>query len=357
MKQYESIKYVKTGVFFLLFYLAVQYALPLIAPFIAGLSVAALVQKPAAVLSARIPWLTVRVCRIIMTTALIFAVTAVMYLLLCSVIEGAIAFCPGIPGQIDKLRQWIADASSGKENAGAWEKFTVFIASGANRCIRFFTENYRHYLPSVLGRSTRIISGIPSLMTGAVFAVLSALFACGDFDEIKSAVKGLLPGKAAETVSLVINTSVDTCCALIKTYGTVMLITFTELTAGLGIMALTGYGTGSIVTTALFISLIDIFPILGVGTVLIPWGLFELLSGRTVSGIMLLLMFVIIEAVRNWLEPRLIADKLALHPFFTLLGVYAGAKLFGAAGIIVMPPAMMIFRQLQRKKTDGADRL
>lgn len=346
-------KFIPYAFWFVIFYWGVKYALPLLAPFLLGLSAAAAVRKPAETLAARIPGLSARVCRIILTAALLFAVAAVLYLLLCSLIEGAVAFCPGIPGRIDSLRQWIADASAGREDAGAWEKFTAFIASGASRCIDLFTENYRDYLPSVLGRSTRLVSGIPSLLTAAAFAALSALFASADPDAVRASVRNLLPEEAAATVSRVIRTSVSTCAALMQTYGTLLLVTFAELCAGLGIMALTGHGTGRILPTALVIALIDILPVLGTGTVLVPWSLFEFLSGRTVSGIMLLVMFAVIEVVRNTLEPKLLAGRLALHPFFTLLGVYVGAKLFGAVGIFVMPPAMMIFRQLRVKPSDS----
>ncbi len=335
------------------FYLAVRYALPLIAPFIIGLSVAALVQKPAAMLSSRIPVLSRKVCCVILTSAIIFTSAAVIGFAVCSAVNGAMSFCPGIPQHLERLRRFVSDASSGSEGAGSWGKFTAFAASAAGWCLDFFSENYRQYLPSVIGRSTRLISGLPSLLTAVFFAVMSALFACGEFAGIRTSVRQLLPGKMADTLSLVIKTSVNTVSVLIKTYGTIMLITFAELVAGLGLMALTGHGTGNIITVSLIIALIDILPVLGTGTVLIPWGLFELISGRAVSGIMLIVMYAVIETVRSLLEPKLIAGRLALHPFFTLAGVYVGGKLFGASGIFVMPLAMMIFRRM-KEQTNGA---
>ncbi len=346
---------VKYTVYCIVFYLGVKYALALIAPFVIGLGIAAAVQKPAELLSSRIPRLSRKVCCVIMTSAVLFGAAAVIYLVICSAVNGAMSFCPGIPNHLDKIRQWVAAASYGAENAGTWEKFTAFVASGANWCMDFFTENYRQYLPSVLSRSTRLITGLPSLLTAAVFTLLAALFGSGEFNEIKKSVKRLLPEDIAAKVSLIIRTSVSTLSAMFKTYGLIMLITFGELTVGLGIMSFAGYGTGSIITVALVISLIDILPVLGTGTVLIPWGLFEIISGRLTSGIMLLVMFAVIEVIRNLLEPKLIAGRLEMHPFFTLAGVYVGGKLFGASGIIVMPLALMIFRQLLRQKNDAAD--
>ncbi len=352
---YSSKYPLKMILFPVLFYLAIKYALPLIAPFIFGLSIAALVQKPAALLSSRIPKLSRKLCCVILTSALIFASAAALCLIICSAVNGAVSLCPGIPAHLDSLRKFFSEASVNAKDASAWGKFTAFVASGANWCIDFFTENYRQYLPSVLGRSTRLVSGLPSLVAATVFAVMSALFACGEFGRIKASVKNWLSPQATAIVARLIKVSVSTVSALIKTYGTLMLITFAELVAGFGIMSLTGHGIGNIVTIALVISLIDILPVLGTGTILVPWGIFEIISGRFVSGMMLIVMYAIIETVRSLLEPKLIAGRLELHPFFTLAGVYIGGRLFGASGIFVMPLAMMIFREMRRQKNNAAD--
>ena len=345
----------KYGAYFALFYLGVKYALPLAAPFIIGLSVAALVQKPARLLSERIPALSYRTCCVILTSAVIFGTVAVVYLAVCSIVNGDMSFCPGIPEHLNRIRQFVNEVSNGAKGAGTWGKFTAFVASGASHCMDFFSENYRDYLPSVLRRSTSLFSGLPSLLTAAVFTALSAFFGCGNYRGIKEGIRRFLPQEAAEKTSLIIQTSVATLTEMMKTYGLIMLITFSELLLGLGIMNLAGFGTGNIITVALVIALIDILPVLGTGTVLIPWALFEFISGRVVSGIMLLILFAVVETVRNLLEPKLIAGKLELHPFFSLAGVYIGGKLFGAAGIFIMPLAMMIFRQIYSQKNSAAN--
>ena len=305
----DSKNIIRAAVYLIVFYFGVKYALPLTAPFLIGLGIAAAVQKPANLLSSRIPRLNRKTCCIILTSAVIFAGTSILYLSLCAAVNGAISVCPGIPEQLSRLRQLVASASSETQDADSWKKFTAFVASGADWCLNLLTENYRQYLPSVLARSTKLISGLPSLLTSALFALLSAFFGCGDFDKVKAAVKQWLPEQSVRRISTVIEVSADTVAALIKTYGTIMLITFAELTAGLGIMSLAGHRTGNIVS---------------------------------------------IEIVRNFVEPKLISVKLELHPVFTLAGVYVGGKLFGITGIFAMPLAMMIFRRLRTQKTDEA---
>ncbi len=351
----SSRKWLRIGLYSALFYLGVRYALPLLAPFLTGLSIAALVQKPAAILSERIPALSRKGCCVIMTAAVILMITAAVWFAFCSVMDGAMSFCPGIPARLEKIRLAVSRVSGCPDGASAWRKFTSLAASGADRCMDFLADNYRDYLPQLVGRSTRMIAVLPSLLAAAVFTLLSALFACGDFQGIKDTVRQLLPGEITRAASLVIHTSVATLTLLAKTYGVILLITFAELAAGLGMIALTGHGTGNVITISLIIAIIDILPGLGTGTVLIPWGIYRLITGEIASGVMLLVLSAVIEAVRSVLEPKLIAGRLELHPFFTLAGVYVGGKLFGAAGILIMPLAMIILRRILSQKNGAAE--
>ena len=330
----------------LLFYGCVKYVLPLLLPFLFGLSVAALVQKPAALLSSRVPHLSRKVCCVLMTAALLLVIGMVVCGAVCSAVGSAMSFCPGIPDMLARTREWMRTSAAGAGQS-AWGRFVGFVSVGAEWCLDFFSENYRQYLPSLLQRSTSLVSALPAAFTATVFGVMASLFACGEFDRIRRTVKEFLPDSMADTLSFVLRTTVHTLTALLKTYGTLMAITFGELALGFALLRLMGYDTGNILTNALVISLIDILPVLGTGTVLIPWGLFEMVTGQWTLGLLLLGMFAVIGTVRNFLEPRFIAEHLELPPFFTLAGVYIGGKLFGAAGILVMPLAMLLVKRLR----------
>lgn len=324
-------------------------------PFLFGLSVAALVQKPAAQLSGRIPHLSKKVCCVGMTAAVMLMAWLLIAAVLCSLCGSAMSFCPGIPAHLSHAREFITQSAANSGTESSWGRFVNFVALALEWCVNFFTENYKNYLPSVLSRSTKFITKLPSFLTAVFFGVVSALFACGEFDQIKRSVKSYLPAELSHSVSLLLHTAVRTITMLLKTYGTLMLITMGELAAGFTVIRLMGYNTGNILTNALMIALIDILPVLGTGTVLIPWGCFEILTGRLTLGIMLLVMFAVIGCIRNFLEPKLMAGNLELPPFFTLAGVYIGGKLFGAAGIIILPLLMMITREMRHFKKSAAD--
>ncbi len=103
----KAVRYILYG---LVFYVAVKYGLPLIAPFAIGLGVAAAVQKPAALLSERIPALSRRTSCVIMTSAVIFGAAVVIYFGVCSLVNGAVSFCPGIPERLAEMKRLVAKA-------------------------------------------------------------------------------------------------------------------------------------------------------------------------------------------------------------------------------------------------------
>lgn len=84
-------------------------------------------------------------------------------------------------------------------------------------------------------------------------------------------------------------------------------------------------------------ALVDAVPILGTGTVLIPWALVSLLQGDTLRSLGLMAIYGICMLGRSILEPKLIGTHLGLDPLVTLIALYAGFKLWGIGGMIFAP--------------------
>lgn len=98
--------------------------------------------------------------------------------------------------------------------------------------------------------------------------------------------------------------------------------------------------------------LVDILPVLGTGTILIPWSIVCFLQHQTVRAIGLLALYGVISLLRSVLEPRFVGKQLGLDPLLTLLAIYAGYRLWGLGGMLLMPILAVIAVQfvLQAKK-------
>ncbi len=85
------------------------------------------------------------------------------------------------------------------------------------------------------------------------------------------------------------------------------------------------------------VSLVDALPVLGTGTVLLPWALICFLQADTARAIGLLGIYVTVTLTRSALEPRLLGSHLGLDPLVTLMVLYAGYKLWGIGGMLLAP--------------------
>lgn len=97
------------------------------------------------------------------------------------------------------------------------------------------------------------------------------------------------------------------------------------------------------------ITLVDIFPILGVGAVLIPWALVCFLQDNAARGIGILAVYAVVWLTRSVLEPKLIGKGLGLDPLVTLIAIYAGWKLMGILGLLLAPLLALAVTQLVKQ--------
>ena len=60
-----------------------------------------------------------------------------------------------------------------------------------------------------------------------------------------------------------------------------------------------------------------------------------------------------ITVVRNFAEPKIIGSQMGIKPLFTLLAMFIGIKLFGIAGIFILPITLIVV--IEYYKTDETE--
>lgn len=130
----------------------------------------------------------------------------------------------------------------------------------------------------------------------------------------------------------------NTLLVVVRSYAIIMLLTFTELSL---LFFLLGFKNGTII--AAVIAVFDIMPILGSGGIIIPWAVLSLVFGNIMQGIKLLVIYVVITVVRNYVEPKIVGAQLGIHPIITLVSMFIGLRLFGFLGLFGMPVAISFF--------------
>lgn len=192
---------------------------------------------------------------------------------------------------------------------------------------------------AVTSFATGLLRATPSIMLFVVVTVISSFYFLLDLDSVHRALFSLLPQKAKEKLPSVKMRVRRFLVKYLRIYLFLMFITFCELFAGFSVL-----GVDYAFLLALIISVIDILPVLGVGTVLIPWSVIELLGRDFRMGFGLLILWAVITVVRQITEPHIVGETIGLHPLLTLTGMYVGFRIFGIMGMLLAPALIIAVR-------------
>ena len=151
-------------------------------------------------------------------------------------------------------------------------------------------------------------------------------------DKIAALITSVLPTRITDVIKKFRNSTLSVIKKYISSYLLILLMTYAIMLTGLWILRVE-----HVWVIALLIAVLDILPVLGVGTVLIPWSIFSFAEGNRALGIGLILLFVANAIIRQLAEPKIVGKSLNLHPIITLMMIYVGLSLFGIFGAIILP--------------------
>ncbi len=181
-----------------------------------------------------------------------------------------------------------------------------------------------------------------ALLTTAVVIIATYYFAI-DRVKINCFFLYLFPKNARSLLKYGKDFLANTVGKYLRAYGLLFFITFGEL-----LLAFMALGLEYSFILALVIALVDLLPVLGTGTVLIPWAVIDLAAGNYSFGIGLLVTYAVITVVRQILEPKIVGKMFGLHPLAALAAMYIGLELMGILGIFIFAiGAIILSRVLQ----------
>ncbi len=198
----------------------------------------------------------------------------------------------------------------------------------------------------------QVTERIPGMVTGFVgwlsrsaltvgTGVLAGFMISARLPAIRAWLGNCLPEKWKNTVLPGMKRARSAFFGWLQAQMKLMLVTWLEVTAGFLLLKVP-YAP----LWAGLVALVDAVPVLGTGTVLMPWSLVLFLQGSTLQGIGMLLLFGVAWLSRSVLEPRLVGKSLGLDPLLSLAAFYAGFRLWGIPGMILTPIAAAIVKNV-----------
>lgn len=187
-----------------------------------------------------------------------------------------------------------------------------------------------------------VVKNVPSAIISVVIGIIALIFFTKDYDRIVRFIRLQLPDNKKNILSEIKQIFSKTILKMFRAYGLIMLITFGELMIGFSILKAIGLlDNNYIVMIAVAIAIFDILPVAGSGGILIPWSLINLVLGNFGLALGIIIIYIAISVIRQYLEPKIVGSTLGVHPIITLAGLYFGLKLFGFMGMFIVPLTVM----------------
>lgn len=322
------------SVILIMIYLVSRFMLSFLLPFIIGLLLSYLVQKPAVKIAQKTV-LSKGVCAsVLVTVTYVFVITAVIFI-------GIWAF------------NMLSDFISNNENIKSIEFALEKMQRSINNVLQNFPEDFAQNISLVFAQlkedalsrlagfvsafATNTARSVPSFLFGCVVTIVASFYIAKDYDKLFRFVSGFLSKKTVDNIKVIKDIIAQNILSFAKGYVILLAVTFAELLVGFWLL-----GIKRAVFLAVIIALVDVLPVIGTGTVLIPWALLNIFTDNISKGILLLLLYILITVIRNFIEPKIIGEKMGLNPLFMLIVIFVGLRLAGVAGMLILPIALIV---------------
>ena len=324
-------------------YSFLRWLLPPLLPFLIALTVAVIIE----------PWVLFCLRRlrfkrkfsaVVFSTALVGGVLGVTCALALRLAAEAALWLEQLPAILSRLPEMVS---------GLEQRYQIFLSACPAEVEEWVTQGVGRMAeegPARLGNlsgqiiawASSCLSCLPTALLFGVTTLLAIYYTALSYPDMVRFVKRQIPARWQSYAKGVVRSLRSTLWKWLKAQSLLWLITFCFLLGGFWLLRLPYALLMAAVTT-----LVDALPVLGTGTVLVPWALFHLLLGTPLHGAALLALYAVITLVRSLLEPKLVASQVGLPPLAALIAMYMGYCLFGLGGMILLPILLLFVKQLQ----------
>lgn len=322
-------------------YCVLKYALPFFMPFAIAFVLKPLINK----ISSKFRWNRKLVAILILSILYIAAGVLIAFLGVRIVVYLADLF-----GRLPDF--YAGTIEPAIDSVSSW--FDGFLLNFDPAVLSFFETASNSISNAISTLITSISSGAINILTGVatkvpmfvvtfVVTIISSYFFVVDYYKVTSFFSRQLTPKLQKRLVVIKDFVINVLFKFLKAYFILLSITFVEVSIGLLILRVP-----MPFLIALITAIVDILPVLGTGTVMIPWALYNLFTGNYFLGIGLLVLYAIITVIRQILEPRVVGKQIGLYPLLTLACMFVGARFFGFWGMLGLPVAVTVIIYLNR---------
>lgn len=321
-------------------YLGLKYLFPIVAPFIIAYLVALLIEKPVNRLSKMLRGRKYLASGIVVFLLVVVIGGALGYLLYMGFIEIKhfirdydyyVVFAQKSASDIcSNIDLWLGfeKGSSFKFLCDCTEQFARSMENGSGG----------QMVEKVVAISFPVVINVVKVVGSVIVSVMSIVYLSGLLDKIRGWRQKTVFQREVEVVTESLKKLIN---VYFRVQALILIINIMVCIVGLFIMR----NPYAIVIGAI-IGVVDALPIFGTGTVLIPWALFMLLSGKVYEAAILITMYIITYFVREVMESKCMGERMGISPFTMLMVIFVGLMVYGIMGFILGPVSYCVIKAL-----------
>lgn len=215
-----------------------------------------------------------------------------------------------------------------------------------------YLNMFTNYIKELLTKIIDYITAIPNMFINVVITILATYFITSDKFYILDRMEHHLSKKMVGKIMNHLEAITSSLGSYIKAEIILSIITFLIVLTGLNIFCLIGMEIEYPILMALLIGFVDVLPILGAGSIMVPWSVILILNNNYPIALAILGLFIFTVIVKQLIEPKLVSKHISIHPIFTLVSMYTGFKIIGIIGLIVGPIILIVLKNIFAENLD-----
>lgn len=262
-----------------------------------------------------------------------------LYLIISVLVRESISFITDLPNLYENLNLQIKEVQNNLQGVYkafplGIQKFIDNLGDNIGSYVNVFVQKME--LPTISDAGL-LVKNAAEFLFMMIITIMSAYFFVAERERMSLQLKKILPETWGDKVKMISDNFKLAFGGYLKAQFKIMLVITIILFAGFEVI-----NVGYAILLALGIAFLDFLPFFGTGAVLWPWAVVELVSGNYFRTVVLLIIYLICQIVRQILQPKLVGDSIGISPLETLIFMYVGYKVKGLLGIIIGIPIGMI---------------
>ncbi len=272
-------------------------------------------------------------------------VVGVLYLIGYFLVRELIDLIGDLPSLLEKAQKLLEELST--RLYGVYEK----LPQGVQTAIGNMGHGLENWLdktisdfkmPSISAAGNYVGSFIEGILI-AIITILAAYFFIADRDKLVEGLKKIVPQTLQEYYMLVTNNIKSAIGGYFKAQFKIMLIIIVILFIGFEAL-----GVSYSFLLALLTAFLDLLPVFGTGTIIGPWVVVDIITGKYIEAIVLTVLYLVCQFTKQLLQPKMVGDSIGLNPLLTLFFMFVGYRLGGILGMIIGIPVGMVIVNFYR---------